>query len=105
MRTAVAPGNLPPPMRLENLKVQHALTGKLHVNQRIYEGDFTLITLSTQDQALLAVFFRFAKVLSHQLPLQPTASRSLQNSKGLWNYFNTCATHVLKYTRALAQLR
>ncbi len=83
VRTVTTAGGLPPPMRLENLIVQHALTGKVHVQQSIEEGIFTLIALGAHDRALVAVFFRFAQVLAQQLPSQPTASEVATQIQGL----------------------
>jgi len=83
VRTVSASGGLPPPMRLENLKVQHSLTGKVHVQQGIEEGAFTLITLGSNDPALVAVFLRFAQVLTQQLPSRPKASEVATQIQGL----------------------
>jgi hypothetical protein len=72
--TAYPAETSPPPLRLENLTVQHGIEGRVRTNAGIAEGIFSLIVLRTSDKLLLDMFLRFAAAFVQHFPKRPTAS-------------------------------
>jgi hypothetical protein len=100
--TRTAAGNLPAPMKLEHLSVQHGLSGTIHGADGPRRAEFSLITLSTPDGPMVDVFLRFAEHLVGCLPdkaeprgvaqemrrlvemLQNLRHKGLKTIQGLW---------------------
>ncbi len=74
VRTAGSLATLPPPLRLENLTVQHGIEGRVHIGTRVASGTFSLAVLRNNQRSLVEMFVRFAVAFAHQLPADPTAA-------------------------------
>jgi len=72
--TASSEETSPPPLRLENLTVQHGIEGRVRTNIGIREGVFSLIALLTGDKLLVDMFLRFAAAFVQHFPQRPTPS-------------------------------
>ena len=64
----------PATVAVGNLTVQHGIDGRVHSEQRVTEGSFSLVVLRNSQQILVEMFIRFAVAFAHQLPSEPTAS-------------------------------
>ncbi|MBV6405277.1 MAG: PD-(D/E)XK motif protein [Flavobacteriales bacterium] len=74
VNTAFSVEPSPPPLRLENLTVQHNIEGRVRTNTGTTEGTFSLIALRTSDKLLVNMFLRFVVAFAEHLPKRPTAS-------------------------------
>ncbi len=72
--TASSAETLPPPLRLENLTVQHGIEGRVQTANGVADGVFSLITLRTSEKLLVDMFFRFVAAFVQHFPQHPTAS-------------------------------
>lgn len=72
--TASSAETSPPPLRLENLTVQHGIEGRVRTGNGVTEGVFSLIALRTGDKLLVDMFLRFAAAFVQHFPQRPTAS-------------------------------
>lgn len=72
--TTASLATLPPPLRLENLTVQHGIDGRVHIGKSVAAGTFSLVVLRNSQRSLVEMFLRFAVAFVHQLPADPTAA-------------------------------
>lgn len=70
--TANTSDSYPSPIQLENLHVQHGITGTILGNQLELGQRFSVVTLTTPETGLLGVFLRFSVFLCEQMPISPT---------------------------------
>lgn len=72
--TASSEETSPPPLRLENLTVQHGIEGRVQTANEVADGVFSLITLRTSEKLLVDMFLRFVAAFVQHFPQHPTAS-------------------------------
>jgi hypothetical protein len=89
--TTASLATLPPPLRLENLTVQHGIDGRVHIGKSVAAGTFSLVVLRNSQRSLVEMFVRFAVAFAHQLPAGPTAA--------------DVASHIQKLVSLLQHLR
>lgn len=73
VHTNASLATLPPPLRLENITVQHGIDGRVHIGKSMVAGTFSLVVLRNSQLSLIEMFIRFAVAFAHQLPADPTA--------------------------------
>jgi hypothetical protein len=81
--TADLPGSYPTPIELENLSVQHGMTGSVQGYPLPSGQRFSVVTLTNAEAGLLGVFLRFASFLSGALGELPTSRDVGKEIRGL----------------------
>jgi hypothetical protein len=74
VRTTASLATLPPPLRLENLTVQHGIDGRVYIGSSVAAGTFSLVVLRNSEHSLVEMFVRFSVAFAHQIPADPTAA-------------------------------
>lgn len=91
----------PPPLRLENLTVQHGIEGRVRTEKGITEGVFSLINLRTSEKLVVDIFLRFAAAFVQSYSRLPTASDVSSELKRLVNLLQNLRRPATKTIQGL----